>query len=174
MFAIPFGAIGMILGHLAMGRDLSFMSFIGLLALSGIVVNDSLILVDTVNRKRAAGRALAQALVFLACAAKSNAVYVATKRATRDAKDEGTREVPLRFRNAPTKLAKSLDHGKGYRYAHDEPGRFVAGERYFPDDLPDRIYYEPADAGLEIRIGEKLAALRAANRAAQKGESGAD
>ena len=112
--------------------------------------------------------ALAQALVFLACAAKSNAVYTASKQAMRDAREEGTREVPLRFRSAPTRLAKELEHGKGYRYAHDEPGRFVAGERYFPDDMPDRIYYEPADAGLEIRIGEKLAALRAANRDARR------
>ncbi len=113
--------------------------------------------------------ALAQALVFLSCAAKSNAVYKAFSAASRDARDSGTREVPLRFRNAPTKLAKQLDHGKGYRYAHDEPGRFVAGEHYFPDDMDARQYYRPADAGLEIRIGEKLARLRKENRAARAG-----
>ena len=110
--------------------------------------------------------AIAQALVFLACAAKSNAVYKAFGAASKDARESGTREVPLRFRNAPTKLAKSLEHGKGYRYAHSEPGQFAVGERYFPDDMSDRTYYEPVAAGLEIKIGEKLAALRSANRAA--------
>ncbi len=113
--------------------------------------------------------ALAQALVFLACAAKSNAVYTALGRAGKDARESGTREVPLRFRNAPTRLAKELQHGKGYRYAHDEPGRFAAGERYFPDDMADKIYYQPAAAGLEIQIGEKLARLREANRKAGLG-----
>jgi putative ATPase len=112
--------------------------------------------------------ALAQALVFLACAAKSNAVYKAFGAATADAKSSGSREVPMRFRNAPTKLAKQLGHGKNYRYAHNEPGRFAAGERYFPDDMDDRRYYEPATEGLEIKIGEKLARLRGANRKAGK------
>lgn len=112
--------------------------------------------------------ALAQALVFLACAAKSNAVYKAFSAAGRDARESGTREVPLRLRNAPTRLTKALGHGKGYRYAHDEPERFAAGERYFPDDMDERTYYEPADAGLEIKIGEKLQALRARNRQAQR------
>jgi putative ATPase len=112
--------------------------------------------------------AIAQALVFLACAAKSNAVYKAFGAASNDARESGTREVPLRFRNAPTKLAKSLQHGKGYRYAHSEPGRFAVGERYFPDDMSDRTYYEPVAAGLEIKIGEKLAALRSANRDANR------
>jgi putative ATPase len=113
--------------------------------------------------------ALAQALVFLACAAKSNAVYSAFSSATRDARESGTREVPARFRNAPTKLMKSLGHGKGYRYAHNEPDAFAAGERYFPDDMDDKLYYEPAQAGLEIRIGEKLATLRAQNQQVQRG-----
>lgn len=112
--------------------------------------------------------ALAQALVFLACAAKSNAVYKAFGAATSDAKNSGSQEVPTRFRNAPTKLAKQLGHGKNYRYAHNEPGRFAAGERYFPDDMDDRRYYEPVTEGLEIKIGEKLARLRAANRKAAK------
>jgi len=112
--------------------------------------------------------ALAQAVVFLACAPKSNAVYTAFGSAVRDARDYGSREVPDRLRNAPTRLAKELGHGKGYRYAHNEPDRFAAGENYFPDDMPEKIYYEPARAGLEIQIGEKLAALRAANQMARK------
>jgi putative ATPase len=112
--------------------------------------------------------ALAQALVFMACAAKSNAVYKAYGAASSDARELGSREVPERLRNAPTKLAKSLGHGAGYRYAHNEPGRFAAGENYFPDDMEARIYYEPAAAGLEIQIGEKLAVLREANRKAQE------
>jgi putative ATPase len=112
---------------------------------------------------------LAQALVFLACAAKSNAVYTAYGAATRDARESGSREVPPRLRNAPTRLARELGHGKNYRYAHNEPERFAAGETYFPDDMDERRYYEPARAGLEIQIGEKLAALREANRLARKG-----
>jgi len=111
--------------------------------------------------------ALAQALVFLACAAKSNAVYRAYGAAARDAREYGSREVPAHLRNAPTRLAKELGHGKGYRYAHDEPARFAAGENYFPDDMDEQRYYEPASSGLEIQIGEKLAALREANRVAR-------
>jgi putative ATPase len=75
--------------------------------------------------------------------------------------------VPERLRNAPTKLMKSLGHGEGYRYAHDEEGAFAAGERYLPDGMADVTFYEPAPRGLEIRIGEKLAQLREANRAAR-------
>jgi putative ATPase len=116
--------------------------------------------------------ALAQALVFLACAAKSNAVYTAYGEASRDARDSGSREVPERLRNAPTRLAKELGHGKGYRYAHNEPDRFAAGENYFPDDMAERRYYEPVKAGLEIQIGEKLAALREANRLARQAKAG--
>lgn len=112
--------------------------------------------------------ALAQALVFLACAAKSNAVYKAYGEATADARGHGSREVPERLRNAPTKLAKQLGHGKGYRYAHNEVDQFAAGEHYFPDDMAERHYYQPVAAGLEIQIGEKLAALRAANRQARQ------
>ena len=112
--------------------------------------------------------AIAQALVFLACAPKSNAVYKATGAAMKAAAEFGSREVPERPRNAPTKLAKEMGHGDGYRYAHNEPDRFAAGESYFPDDLPEQIYYQPAETGLEIQIGEKLARLRAANQAAQK------
>jgi putative ATPase len=112
--------------------------------------------------------ALAQALVFLACAAKSNAVYTAFGAASKDARELGSREVPERLRNAPTKLAKELGHGKGYRYAHNEPGAFAAGENYFPDDMEAREYYKPVDAGLELQIGEKLARLRAANQQARQ------
>jgi putative ATPase len=112
--------------------------------------------------------ALAQALVFMACAAKSNAVYKAYGAAMRDAREQGSREVPERLRNAPTRLAKELGHGKGYRYAHNEPGQFAAGENYFPDDMAERLYYQPAAAGLEIQIGEKLANLRKSNREARQ------
>jgi putative ATPase len=105
--------------------------------------------------------AIAQAVVFLACAAKSNAVYAAYNAATEDANSLGSLEVPLHLRNAPTRLMKEIGYGKGYRYAHDEPDAYAAGERYFPDAMPDRRYYEPAPRGLEIKIGEALAARRA-------------
>jgi putative ATPase len=104
--------------------------------------------------------ALAQALVYLAVAAKSNAVYTALDEARADVERYGSLEVPLRFRNAPTRLMKELGHGSGYRYAHDEPEAYAAGERYLPDDMPDRRYYHPAPRGLEQRIGEALERLR--------------
>ncbi len=104
--------------------------------------------------------AIAQAVVYLACAPKSNAVYVAMAEARQDVEQFGTLEVPARFRNAPTRLLKELGHGQGYRYAHDEPDAFASGERYLPDELPDRRYYRPAPRGLEIRIGEALSRLR--------------
>jgi putative ATPase len=104
--------------------------------------------------------AIAQAVVFMACAAKSNAVYAAYNAAMQDAKNLGSLEVPLHLRNAPTKLMKEIGYGKDYRYAHDEPDAYAAGERYFPDAMPDRRYYEPAPRGLEIKIGEALAARR--------------
>jgi putative ATPase len=104
--------------------------------------------------------AIAQAVVFMACAAKSNAVYVAFGAAMEDAKRQGTLEVPLRLRNAPTGLMKGLGYGKGYRYAHDEPEGYAAGEKYFPDEMEPARYYEPVDRGLEIRIREALARLR--------------
>ena len=78
-----------------------------------------------------------------------------------DAAKLGSLEVPLHLRNAPTRLMKEIGYGKGYRYAHDEPGGYAAGERYFPDDMPDRRYYVPVTRGLEIKIGEALAARRA-------------
>lgn len=104
--------------------------------------------------------ALANAIVYLACAPKSNAVYAGYKEAMADVAKFGTLDVPLRFRNAPTRLMKGLGYGEGYRYAHDEPDAYATGERYLPDELPDRRYYRPVDRGLEIRIGEALARLR--------------
>ena len=109
--------------------------------------------------------ALAQAIVFMACAAKSNAVYAAFNAAKADAAGLGSLEVPLHLRNAPTRLMKDIGYGKGYRYAHDEPDAYAAGERYFPDGMPERRYYVPAPRGLEIKIGEALAARRARDRA---------
>jgi putative ATPase len=101
--------------------------------------------------------ALAQAVVFLACAAKSNAVYTAANAATEDARESGSLEVPMHLRNAPTRLMKELGYGKGYRYAHDEEDAFAAGESYFPDDMAPRKYYDPVPRGLELQIREKLA-----------------
>jgi len=105
--------------------------------------------------------ALAELVVYLACAPKSNAVYVAMGEAMADVERFGTLDVPLRFRNAPTRLMKKLGYGEGYRYAHDEPDAFASGERYLPDELPDRRYYRPTPRGLELRIAEALARLRA-------------
>jgi putative ATPase len=104
--------------------------------------------------------ALATAVIYLACAPKSNAVYVAMGEAMADVGEFGTLDVPLRLRNAPTRLMKNLGYGRDYRYAHDEPGAFAAGERYLPDDMPDRRYYRPVPRGLELKIGEALARLR--------------
>jgi putative ATPase len=107
--------------------------------------------------------ALAQAIVYLACAPKSNAVYTAFAAAMQDAKESGSLEVPLHLRNAPTRLMKALDYGKEYRYAHNEPDAYAAGETYFPTELGDRHYYHPVPRGLEIQIAEKLAQLRQKN-----------
>ncbi len=103
---------------------------------------------------------IAQAVVYLACAPKSNAVYTAYKLARADAQQSGSLDVPLHLRNAPTKLMKALDYGKDYRYAHDEQNAYAVGENYFPDELKGRRYYEPVERGLEIKIRDKLAALR--------------
>ena len=118
--------------------------------------------------------AIAEIIVYLACAPKSNAVYVAFGEATADAEHYGTLEVPLRFRNAPTRLMKQLGYGKDYRYAHDEPDAFAAGERYLPDELPDRRYYRPVQRGLEIRIAEALARLRERSGKTPAREPGGD
>ncbi|HVN35521.1 MAG TPA: replication-associated recombination protein A [Casimicrobiaceae bacterium] len=108
--------------------------------------------------------ALAEAVIYLACTAKSNAVYTAYGAARAFIAEDGSRPVPLRLRNAPTKLMKGLGYGKGYRYAHDEEHAYAAGERYFPDDMPDVTWYEPTDRGLEAKIREKLEALRERDR----------
>ena len=108
--------------------------------------------------------ALAEAVVYLAVAPKSNAVYAAYNQARAFVKQDGTRPVPLHLRNAPTKLMKQLDYGRDYRYAHDEEGGFAAGERYLPDGVPEELrFYEPVPRGLEQRIGEKLDELRRRN-----------
>ena len=104
--------------------------------------------------------ALAQAVVYLACAPKSNAVYVAYKAAMADAKSSGSLEVPMHLRNAPTGLMRDLGYGENYRYAHDEKNAYAAGENYFPENMKNRRYYEPVERGLEIKIKEKLAFLR--------------
>ncbi len=107
--------------------------------------------------------ALAQCVVYLAVAAKSNAVYKAFNEAKAFVKQDGTRPVPLHLRNAPTKLMKELDYGKGYRYAHDEEGGFAAGERYLPDGMAEPGFYRPVERGLEIRIADKLRQLKILN-----------
>ena len=112
--------------------------------------------------------AIAQAVIYMACAPKSNAAYMATKTAMRDVKNEPSYEVPLKLRNAPTKLMKNLDYGKQYRYAHDEPGAYVAGEVYFPDEKDPVTYYHPVNRGLEIKIAEKLAHLKQLDKQKKK------
>lgn len=104
--------------------------------------------------------ALAQAVLYLACAPKSNAGYVAYNAARAFVAQDGSREVPLHLRNAPTKMMKQLDYGKNYRYAHDEKDGYAAGENYFPDGMPEVSFYQPTERGLEAKIAEKLAHLR--------------
>ncbi len=111
--------------------------------------------------------ALANALVYLAVAPKSNAVYSAFNRMKAFVKKDGTRPVPLRLRNAPTKLMGDLGYGSGYRYAHDEAGAFAAGEKYFPDDMEELRFYKPVPRGMEIKIGEKLHELHRLNEQAR-------
>ena len=107
--------------------------------------------------------ALAQAATYLAVAPKSNAVYVAYKQVLKEIKEIGSMEVPMHLRNAPTKLMDQLGYGDGYRYAHDEPDAFAAGECYFPDEMPERDYYQPVERGLEIKIKDKMQRLQALN-----------
>ena len=113
--------------------------------------------------------ALAQCVVYLAVAPKSNAVYKAFNATRALVKQDGSRPVPLHLRNAPTRLMKNLDFGKNYRYAHDEAQGFAAGENYWPDGMPPTGFYQPTERGLEIRISEKLRQLRALNEAADSG-----
>ncbi len=94
--------------------------------------------------------------MYLACAPKSNAVYTAWKQALNDAQNQPEYEVPVHLRNAPTKLMKEMGYGEEYRYAHDEPGAYAAGENYFPQPMAQTRYYFPTNRGLETKIGEKL------------------
>ena len=112
--------------------------------------------------------ALAQATIYLACAAKSNAGYMAFNKAKAFVKGDQTRPVPLHLRNAPTKLMSELGHGKGYRYAHNEPGAYAAGEYYFPEGMEEMKWYEPTNRGLEKQIGEKLQYLDSLDQEARK------
>ncbi len=112
---------------------------------------------------------LAQAVLYMACAPKSNAAYLAFGAAMKDAKESGTQEVPVHLRNAPTRLMKELGYGREYRYAHDEPDAYAAGETYFPEEMGERRYYHPVERGLEIKIREKLALLRERDRKARTG-----
>jgi putative ATPase len=96
----------------------------------------------------------------MACAAKSNAVYTAFNQAMADVRGAPSYDVPLHLRNAPTRLLKESGHGADYRYAHDEPQGYAAGENYFPEELKDKSYYQPVERGLEKKIAEKLAYLR--------------
>ena len=112
--------------------------------------------------------ALAECVIYLACAAKSNAVYTAYGAARAFIREDGSRPVPMRLRNAPTKLMKTMGYGKGYRYAHDEEEAYAAGEHYLPDDMPPTTFYAPTDRGLEARIREKLEHLRERDRDGKK------
>ena len=112
--------------------------------------------------------AIAQAIVYMACTSKSNAVYAAMSAAMRDARQSGSQEVPMQLRNAPTKLMKELGHGENYRYAHDEVDAFAAGESYFPDRMGERQYYYPVERGLEVKIKQKLEELQRLNKAARR------
>jgi len=114
--------------------------------------------------------AIAQAVVYMACAAKSNAVYAGFNASKEDARKRGSLEVPLHLRNAPTRLMKELGYAKAYRYAHDEPEGYAAGENYLPEELRGARYYYPVDRGLESRIREKLEHLRALDRQAARSD----
>ena len=116
--------------------------------------------------------ALAEAVIYLAYAPKSNAVYVAYDRARAFIAEDGSRPVPLHIRNAPTRLMKNLGYGKGYRYAHDEDDAYAAGERYLPEGMPSVSFYEPTERGLEAKIAERLAALRELDAKAKPGDKG--
>jgi putative ATPase len=115
--------------------------------------------------------ALAQAVTYLAVAPKSNAVYRAFQAAQHDAENTGSLQVPVHLRNAPTRLMKDMGYGKRYRYAHDEPDAYAAGEQYFPDEMTAQQYYQPVERGLEIKIGEKLQRLAALDAKVRKGSN---
>ncbi len=108
--------------------------------------------------------ALAEVVVYLAAAPKSNAIYLALRAAVQDSRKWGSAEVPLHLRNAPTELMRKLGHGARYRYPHDEPEAYAVGEHYFPQEMPDRRYYRPTERGIEKRIAERLRHLAELNR----------
>jgi putative ATPase len=112
--------------------------------------------------------ALAQCVLYLACAPKSNAVYVAYNAARAFIADDGSRPVPLRLRNAPTRLMREMGFGRNYRYAHDDPEAYAAGENYFPDGMPEVKFYEPSPRGLESEISQRLVHLRELDRQARE------
>jgi putative ATPase len=112
--------------------------------------------------------ALAQLTIYLATTAKSNAAYAAFNTARDDVREYGTQEVPLHIRNAPTRLMKQLGYGKGYQYDHDVEGGIALGQTGFPDAMGERVYYQPVGRGLEIKLKEKLDALRSAREAARR------
>src|SRR5437764_341646 len=112
--------------------------------------------------------ALAECVIYLAIAAKSNAVYVAYNQARAFIAQDGTRPVPLHIRNAPTKLMKNLGYGKDYRYAHDEDEGYAAGENYFPEGMERPHWYQPTNRGLEAKIRERLEQLRTLDARARK------
>ncbi|MCW8174489.1 replication-associated recombination protein A [Verminephrobacter aporrectodeae] len=116
--------------------------------------------------------ALAECVLYLAVAPKSNAVYTAYNAARAWVAKDGTRPVPLHLRNAPTRLMKTLDYGRGYRYAHDEEGGFAAGENYLPQGMPAPGFYQPVERGLEIKIAQKMRALQARNASAGGADDG--
>jgi len=118
--------------------------------------------------------ALAEAVVYLACAAKSNAIYVAYNEARALIQSDQSRAVPIHLRNAPTRLMKELGYGHAYRYAHDEPEAYAAGEQYFPDGLEPTVFYRPTPRGLEGKIGEKLAHLRELDHRARRNARNTD
>ncbi|MGD9389419.1 MAG: recombination factor protein RarA, partial [Thioalkalispiraceae bacterium] len=111
--------------------------------------------------------AIAQAISYMACAPKSNAAYMAYNAAMKSAQQHGSLEVPIHLRNAPTKLMKELGYGHAYRYAHDEPHAYAAGEKYFPDEMAEEVYYHPVEQGLEIKIREKLQFLKSLDKKAR-------
>ena len=112
--------------------------------------------------------AIAQAVVYLACAPKSNAVYNAFNQVMADVRNQPAYDVPLHLRNAPTKLMKNMDYGAEYRYAHDEPGAYAAGENYLPEEIAQARYYQPVERGLELKIQEKLAHLHELDKQSKK------
>lgn len=112
--------------------------------------------------------AIAQAVVYLACAPKSNAVYNAFNQVMADVRNQPAFDVPMHLRNAPTKLMKSMDYGAEYRYAHDEPGAYAAGENYLPEEISQMRYYQPVERGLELKIQEKLTHLRELDKQSKK------